>query len=62
MPLDLVLEWGKGKLLTYAQGGLRDAAGSNASLLLGDLALDAPEDTAGPNGRYQFCERRNYGC
>ncbi|MFZ9206486.1 MAG: type IX secretion system sortase PorU [Schleiferiaceae bacterium] len=51
MPLDLVLEWGKGKLLTYAQGGLRDAAGSNSSLMLGDLALDAPEDTAGPTLR-----------
>lgn len=48
MPLDLVLEWGEGKLLTYAQGGLRDAAGANSSLLLGDLALDAPVDTAGP--------------
>ena len=48
MPLDLVLAWGKGKILTYAQGGLRDAAGSNSDLFLGDLASDAPVDTTGP--------------
>jgi len=48
MPLDVVLAWGQGKLLSYAQSTDRDAAGANSSFWLGDLASDAPLDTAGP--------------
>jgi hypothetical protein len=48
MPLDVVLAWGKGKLLAYAQSSGRDAAGANSDLWIGDLASNAPNDTAGP--------------
>ena len=48
MPLDVVLAWGKGKLLAYAQSTDRDAAGANSNLWIGDLANNAPIDTAGP--------------
>lgn len=51
MPLDLVLNWGIGRLLTYAQTADRDAAGSNARMYLGDLADDAPDDRSGPSIR-----------
>lgn len=49
MPLDLVLEWGQGKILTYAYTADRDAAGSNSKIFLGDLAADAPVDLDGPS-------------
>ncbi len=48
MPLDVVLAWGKGKLLAYAQSTDRDAAGAMGDVWIGDLAHNAPVDTAGP--------------
>ena len=48
MPLDLVLDWGQGKLSAYAATEQTDAAGATGNLFLGDLAPDAPLDAAGP--------------
>lgn len=51
MPLDLVLDWGRGKLLAYGATNDRDAAGATEDLFLGDLAPDAPLDVQGPSLR-----------
>lgn len=48
MPLDLVLDWGRGKLSAYASTNERDAAGATQRVFLGDLAPDAPLDATGP--------------
>jgi hypothetical protein len=51
MPLDLVLDWGKGKLSAYAATNETDAAGALLNLFLGDLSNDAPLDATGPTIR-----------
>jgi len=59
MPLDVVLAWGQGKLLAYAQSSDRDAAGAKGGVWLGDLSDDAPLDTAGPSLRV-FMDDTNF--
>lgn len=59
MPLDLVLDWGRGKLSAYAEAGDRDAAGATQRVVLGDLASDAPRDETGPTLRV-FIDDTNF--